>query len=53
MKFLKRGILLNSFDGRVVRVSAYGVLDYGSIPSRVRPMTLKLVSKASPFDAHH
>ena len=30
-------------DGRVVRASASGAVDSGVIPSRVKPMTLKLL----------
>ena len=43
----------NSSDGRVVRASASGTVDLGLIPSRVKPITLKLVSTASLFDAQH
>ena len=32
-----------SSDGRVVRSSASGAVDFGLIPSRVKSMTLKLV----------
>ena len=41
----------NSSDGRVVRASASAVADSGLIPSRVKPMTLKLVFTASLLDA--
>ena len=41
---------LNSSDGRVVRASASGAVDSGLIPSRVKPMTLKLVFTASLLD---
>ena len=34
---------INSSDCRVVRAPAAGALDLGLIPSRVQPMTLKLV----------
>ena len=37
----------NSSDGREVRASAWGAVDLGSISSRVKPMTLKLVFTAS------
>ena len=37
----------NSSDGRVDRVSAFEAVDCGLIPSRVKPMTLKLVFTAS------
>ena len=42
-----------SLDGRVVRASAFATVDSGLIPSRVKPMTLKLVFTASLFDAQH
>ena len=45
--------LLNSSDGRVVRASASGTVDSGFIPSRVKPMTLKLVFTASLRDVQH
>ena len=45
--------ILNSSDGRVVRASALGAVDLGLIPSRVKPMTLKLVLTASVLDAQH
>ena len=38
-------------DGRVVRASASGAVDAGLIPSRLKPMTLKLVFTASLLDA--
>ena len=44
---------INSSDGRVVRVPASGAVDLGFIPSRVKPMTLKLVFTASLLDAQH
>ena len=44
---------INSSDGRVVRASGSGAVDLGLIPSRVKPMTLKLVFTASPLDAQH
>ena len=42
----------NSSDGQVVRASASGAVDSGLIPSRIKPMTLKLVFTASLLDAH-
>ena len=42
-----------SSDGQVVRASASGAIDSGLIPSRVKLMTLKLVSTASLLDAQH
>ena len=33
----------SSSDGRVVRASASGAVDLGLVPSRVKPMTVKLV----------
>ena len=45
--------MFNSSDGRVVRASASGALDVGLIPSRVKPVTVKLVFTASLFDAQH
>ena len=46
-------MLQNSSDGRVVSVSASGAVDSALIPSRVKPMTLKLVFTASLLDAQH
>ena len=43
----------NSSDGRVVRAFTSGAVDLGLIPSRVKPMTLKLVLTASLLDAEH
>ena len=43
----------NSSDGRVVRASAWGAVDLGLIPSRVKPMTLQLVFIASELEAQH
>ena len=43
----------NSSDGQVVRASASGDVDSGFIPSRVKPITLKLVFTASLLDAQH
>ena len=39
----------------MVRASVPGVVDLGLIPSRVKPMTLKLVGlfTVSPLDAQH
>ena len=44
---------INSLDGRVVRTSASGAVDLGLIPTRVTPMTLKLVFTASLLDVQH
>ena len=44
---------LNRADGRVVKVSASRAEDLGLIPSRVKPMTLKLLFTASLLDAQH
>ena len=38
---------------RVVRASALAAVDLGFIPSRGKPMTLKLVFTASLLDAQH
>ena len=46
-------IYFHSSDGRVVRASATGAADSNSIPSRVKPMTLKLVFTASLLDVQH
>ena len=46
-------VSLNNLDDRVDRASASVTLDSGSIPSQVKPMTLKLVFTASLLDAHH
>ena len=35
------------------RASAYGAVDLGLIPNRVKPMTLKLLYTASLLDAQH
>ena len=45
------GVEFYSSDGRVGRVS--GTVDLGLIPSRVYPMTLKLVFTASLLDLQH
>ena len=42
-----------SADSRVVRASTSGTVDLASIPSRVKPMTSKLVFTASLLDAQH
>ena len=46
-------VILKYSDGRVVRASASGAVDSGLIPSRVKPMTLKLVFTATLLDAQH
>ena len=43
--------LFNSLDGPVDRASASGAVVSGLIPSRVKPMTLKLVFTVSLLDA--
>ena len=43
----------HSSDGPVVRAPASGAVDLGLIPSRVKPMTLKLVFAASLLHAQH
>ena len=43
----------NISDGRGVKASASGAVDSSLIPSRVKPMTLKLAFTASLFDAQH
>ena len=45
--------IINSSDGRVVRAFASESVDLGLITSRVKPMTLKLLFKASLLDAQH
>ena len=42
-----------SSDGRVVRAYVSGAVDSVLIPSRVKPMTLKLVFTASLLDVQH
>ena len=42
-----------SSDDRVGRASASGVVDLGLIPSRVKPMTAKLLFTVSLHDAQH
>ena len=45
---------LNSSDGRLVlRTSVSGAVDLGLIPSRVKPMTVKLLFTASLLVAQH
>ena len=44
---------IHSSDGREVRTSASEFVDLGLFPSRVKPMTLKLVFTASLLDAQH
>ena len=44
---------LNSSDSQGVRASASGAVDLGLIPSRDKPMTLKLTFTASLLDAQH
>ena len=44
---------LHSIDGQMVRAPAYRAVDSGLIPSRVKPMTFKLVFTASLLDAQH
>ena len=41
----------NSSDGRVATASASGAADLGLIPSRIKPVTLKLVFTAFVLDA--
>ena len=43
----------NSSDGRVVTASALVAVHSGLIPSRIKPMTLKLVFTASLLDDQH
>ena len=43
----------NSSNCREIRASASGIVDLGLIPSRVKPMTLKLVFTASLLDAQY
>ena len=51
--FLKSLLLpsLSSSDGRVVKAYASVTVDSGLIPSRVKPMTLKLLFTTSLLDA--
>ena len=46
-------LLNDSSDCRVVRASASTDVDLGLIPSRVKPVTLKLVFTASLLHAPH
>ena len=43
----------NYLDRRVLTASTSRAVDLGLIPSRVKPMTLKLVFTASLLDAQH
>ena len=43
-----RSLNFNSSDGQVVRVSASGAVDSGLIPSRVKPMALKMIFTSFP-----
>ena len=45
--------MLCRLDGRAVRASASGPVDFGLIPSRVKSMALKLLVTASLLDAQH
>ena len=49
----EKRIFITSSDGRVVRASALAAVDSGLIPSRFKPITLKLVFTASLLDAQH
>ena len=52
VKVFVQSINFHSSDGRVVRASSFGdVVDLGLIPSRVKPITLKLVFTVSLLDA--
>ena len=46
-------LLFNSSNGRVVRASAWGAVGLGLIPSRVKPVTLKLVFTGFLLDSQH
>ena len=46
-------LVVTRSDGLVVRASASGAVDPGLIPSRVKPVTLKLLFTASLLDAQH
>ena len=50
-KFYKHRPSFNSSDGRVLRASASGIVDSGLNPSRVKPMTVKLLFTAFLLDA--
>ena len=43
----------NSSDGRLVRMSTFGAVDSGLIPSWVKPMALKLIFTVSLLDPQH
>ena len=45
--------VFNSFDGRVVKASVSEAVNSGVITSLAKPMTLKLIFKASLLDAQH
>ena len=49
----RASVAFNSSDVRVNGSSTSEALDSGLIPSRVKPMTLKLVFTASLLDAQH
>ena len=53
LKNPERELKLTPHDGRVVRASDCGAVDLGLIPSRVKPITLKLVFSAFLFNAQH
>ena len=46
-------VLLNSSDGRMVRASVSGAVDSGLVPSRLKPMALKLILTAFLLDVQH
>ena len=46
-------MIVNSGNGQVDGASASGAVDYGLIPIRVKPMTLKLLLSVSLLDAQH
>ena len=46
-------LMPRKIDGLVVRAFASGAVDWSLIPSRVKPVTLKLVFTASLLDAQH
>ena len=53
-KSLRHFIMTAALDGRVVRASASRAVHSGFIPSRVRPITLKLIFTAAfLLDAQH
>ena len=53
MKLSLLNVFPNSSDGRVVRASDLRAVDMGLIPSRVKPMALKLLFTAYLRDAQH